>query len=127
MNLDVARIEETLCRSMCAEVHLHARPGEERVMVETPFTFDDGDAYSLFLEPLPSGGVRITDCGHTLMHLSYSLDVDKIRAGTRERLFQKVLDDAGVLDQGGELVLESALDQVGSNVFRFGQALTRMT
>ncbi len=126
MNLDVARIEETLCKSMCADVRLHPRPGEERIMVETPFTFDDGDAYSLFLEPLPSGGVRITDCGHTLMHLSYSLDVDKLRSGTRERLFGKILDDGGVQDQAGELMLDSPLDQLGPNVFRFGQALTRI-
>jgi hypothetical protein len=126
MPLDLRKIEDSLCRSFCAEIHLHPRAGESRVMVETPFSFDDGDAYSLFMEPSPSGGIRITDCGHTLMHLSYSLDIDKIREGTRGRLFERVLADGGLEDKDGELVLESSMDQLGANVFRFGQTLTRI-
>jgi hypothetical protein len=126
MPLDIPRIEEALCRSMCAQVHVHQRPGEERVMIETPFTFEDGDGYSLFMESLSSGGVKITDCGLTLMHLSYSMDTDKIREGNRAGIFERVIADAGVEDRDGELVLESSMDQLGQNVFRFGQALTRV-
>ncbi len=127
MNLDVDKLREAFSRSMCASVDLHERPGEDRVLIETPFTFDDGDAYALYAEPLPSGGVRLTDCGHTLMHLSYSLDVDNLRGeGNRARLFQKVLAEGGVADVDGELVVESSLDDLGNNLFRFGQTITRI-
>ncbi|WP_414041937.1 DUF1828 domain-containing protein [Acidithiobacillus sp. M4-SHS-6] len=40
-------------------------------MVNTPFSFPDGDPFVLYLEERPGGILRLTDAGHTLMHLSY--------------------------------------------------------
>jgi hypothetical protein len=95
-------------------------------MVETPFAFGDGDLYSIYLEGLPTGGVRVTDAGHTLMQLSYAMDVDKLRDGTRERLFQKVLSESGVQEQEGEIFVDTSAEQLGQRVVQFGQALTRI-
>jgi len=125
MALDLARLEKTLCESMCADVRLHPR-SDGRIMVETPFLLGDGDTYAIFLEPLASGGIRITDAGHTLMHLSYSMDVDLLREGTRGLLFEKIINESPVQENDGEIFLDTPIESLGKGLFSFGQALTRV-
>ena len=38
--------------------------------------FPDEDGYPFHLAEAPSGGLRLSDCGHTLMHISYEHDID---------------------------------------------------
>jgi Domain of unknown function DUF1828 len=97
MNPDSINIEEitkTLCETMCADVEV-VRRGEGLLFVSTPFTFSDGDLYSIYLKMLPAGGFRITDMGGTLMHLSYESEIDKLRDGTRGKVFNEVLAERG--------------------------------
>jgi hypothetical protein len=125
VTVDVARIQEAICKSMCADVLVHARP-DGRLLVETPFTFGDGDAYSIFLEPLPSGGMRITDLGNTFMHLSYTEEVERLNEGTRAKLLERIVMEHGLKNNAGEFLIESSMGDLGANLFRFGQALTRI-
>ena len=74
MELDITKLKETLCTSLCKEVGLYPRQ-DNRVIVDTPFRFPDGDSLLILAEPISTGGLRLSDCGHTLMHLSYSMDV----------------------------------------------------
>ena len=60
------------------------------------------------------------------MHLSYENDLDKFREGTRGKLLAQVLATSGLRDEEGKLVLDSSLDNLGTNVLQFGQALTRI-
>lgn len=124
MSLDAARVQEAMCRALCVDVRVHPRP-DGRLLVETPFVLADGDAYAIYLEPRP-GGVRVTDCGHTLMHLSYSQDVDKFREGTRARVLERIIRESGVSENDGEFYIDTPMDQLGSALFRFGQAVTRI-
>lgn len=118
-------LERELCRALCAEVSLHERPGG-RTLVSTPFKFPDGDSFSLYLKRLPSGGFRLSDMGATLMHLSYEHDIEKLREGTRSKVFAQVLSEMGVGDEDGELFLEIPASDLASGIFRLGQALTRV-
>ena len=45
-------------------------------MLESPFTCPDGDRYPIYLSETPGGGVKLSDRGHTLIHVSYKHDVD---------------------------------------------------
>ena len=83
MNLDIKKIQEDLCQLLCAEIHLNDR-NKKLIIVETPFFFPDGDPYQIYLKEMPNGIIRLTDMGHTLMHLSYENEVDKFREGTQE-------------------------------------------
>lgn len=125
MALHATQLKELLCKSLCTEVQVHER-SDGRLLVETPFSFGDGDLYSIYLESLPTGGVRVTDAGHTLMQLSYTMDVDKLKDGTRDRIFQKVLAESGVRENEGEIFVDTSADQLGQRVVQFGQALTRI-
>ncbi|MDR9240751.1 DUF1828 domain-containing protein [Burkholderia multivorans] len=118
-------LQAELCKALCSEVSLQER-SDGLVHVRTPFHFPDGDSFSMYLRRLPSGGFRISDMGGTLMHLSYEQDIDKLREGTRSRIFSQVLAEMGLVDEDGELVIEVPGDQLGAGVFRFGQALTRV-
>ena len=50
-------------------------------MLESPFTFPDGDHYPIYLSETPGGAVKLSDRGHTLMHVSYEHDVDSLYRG----------------------------------------------
>lgn len=125
MMLDLAGINERLCRGLCGRVRLVERPNG-RTMLETPFTFPDGDGYPVYVEPTRTGGIRLGDGGNTLMRLSYETEVDGIRRGARARLLEQVLRENGIEEDRGEFYLESSLDSVGDAVFRFGQGVTRI-
>jgi hypothetical protein len=120
-----SELESTLCRALCGSVTVAQRPnGLWRV--DTPWTFPDGDGYSIYISPAPTGGLRISDQGLTLMRLSYENDLNKLREGTRGRLLAQVLADSGLMENDGEFFLDSTADDLGANVMRLGQGLTRV-
>jgi hypothetical protein len=126
MELDLERLKTNLCRSLCAEVSLFTR-SDNRISISTPFSFSDGDSFLLMAEPLPTGGIRITDCGNTLMHLSYSMNVDEIlKPGNRNDLFRRVIAEYSLTNDEGELYIDSPADEAGKAVFKFGQALSQI-
>lgn len=108
------------------EVSLRLRK-DGRITVSTPFRFPDGDALLMIAEPTATGGVRLSDFGHTLMHLSYSMDVDDImNPGNRNELFSKILLDHGVAFKNGAFYTEVAVKEIGKAVFSLGQALIQV-
>ena len=71
--------------------------------IETPFYFADGDPYQLYIKEMPGGILRLTDMGHTMMHLSYDNDVDKFREGTRGKIFEQIKVETFIEEDNGEL------------------------
>jgi hypothetical protein len=125
MSFDVNLLKERLCKTLCGEVQIRStRQGHLQIL--TPFTFTDGDTFQVYLQEMPGGGVRLTDFGHTLMHLSYENDLGKLREGTRGKLFDQVLATAGMREENGQLIFDSALEGLGAGVLQFGQGLTRI-
>lgn len=126
MELDIQSLRESLCKSLCGEVTLRQRK-DGRISISTPFRFPDGDALLMIAETIPSGGIRLSDCGHTLMHLSYSMDVEEVmKPGNRNDIFSKILLDHGIADQNGVLYVDVAVNEIGAAVFSLGQALSQI-
>jgi len=125
MRIDVSQLQEKICQLLCAEVRLVPRKND-LLLVDTPFFFSDGDPYQIYLKELSTGSYRITDCGHTFMHLSYENDVSKFNDGTRNKILQEIVGDTGVTLDDGEVYYDFPIDQLGSALFRFGQALTKI-
>ncbi|PIQ14140.1 MAG: hypothetical protein CO125_12580 [Hydrogenophilales bacterium CG_4_9_14_3_um_filter_59_35] len=123
--MNINEIRKTICSTLCADVDVVER-GEGLLFVSTPFSFSDGDAYSIYLKSLPTGGFRITDMGGTLMHLSYENDTDKFREGMRGKVFNQILSEMNLGEDDGEFYIDTAADALGSGLFRFGQAITRL-
>jgi hypothetical protein len=119
--------ERTLCEQLCAHVKIHRRP-DQQVMLETPFTYPDGDNYPLYLSETRTGGVRVSDGGHTMMHLSYENEVDKFYEGTRRILLDQIVGEQGVEfdSQNGQFYIETAVTDISGAAFKLGQALSRV-
>jgi len=95
-------------------------------MITTPFKFPDGDGFSIYMKRLPAGGIRLSDMGSTLIHLSYKQDVERLKEGSRLKVYSQILSEMGVHDDDGELFLESPANQLAQSIFQFGQALMRI-
>ncbi len=119
--------EKLLCAQLCANVSVVTRP-DQVVMLDTPFRFPDGDHYPIYLAETGTGGIRLSDGGHTLMHLSYENDIDKYFEGTRQMLMEQVLAHQQVTYNAdrGEFFVDTSLEHLADGVFRLGQALTRI-
>lgn len=125
MQIDLEKLQETLCNLMCAEVRIRPR-SSNLLAIHTPFYFADGDPYQIYIKERPGGILRLSDMGHTLMHLSYDNDIDKFREGTRGTLFDQIKSEMSVDEDDGEFFIETSVESLGFNIFRFGQALTKI-
>jgi hypothetical protein len=110
---------------MCAEVKVRTK-SDNLLTIETPFFFADGDPYQIYLREMPGGILRLTDMGHTMMHLSYDNDIDKFREGTRGKIFDQIKAETFIEEGNGEIFIETTIDKLGVNIFRLGQALTKI-
>ena len=124
--MTTAALAELLCKALCEEITLHEQPGGF-YLIETPFEFSDGDGFVLSLRELPNGTLRLSDLGHTLMHLSYENDIDRFFDGTRERLFQQIISELGVEYGDGEFFVFAGRADVGEKLLRLCQTLTKIT
>ena len=125
MALDLNALERHLCDSLCEEVRLTRRP-DGRVMLRTDFQFPDGDRFPIHVSETGTGGIRLSDLGHTLMHLSYEHDIGAFLDGTRGQLIERIVGESGISQEGGVFHVDTPIDGLSSAVFRFGQALTRV-
>lgn len=125
MNLDINKLQETLCSLMCTEVKIRPKNGK-LLAIETPFYFADGDPYQIYIKEMPGGIIRLTDMGHTMMHLSYDNDIDKFREGTRGNLLNQIKSETFIEEDNGEFFIETPIENLGFNIFRLSQALTKI-
>ena len=125
MTLDADALRTLLCERLCEDVHVEERPDGE-FMLRTHFTFPDGDGYPFHLAAAPSGGLRLSDHGHTLMHISYEHDIDSFLAGTRGMLLERIVGESGLRHDGGVFSIDTSADRLPEAIFSLGQALTRV-
>lgn len=125
MQINKERLQSLLCSAFCANVNLHPI-GDDYFFIETPFTFSDGDVFSIYIKEA-AGGFRLTDLGHTFMQMSYLNDVSIFRTGTRGRLLEQIFVEFGISEKSGEVFIETSPDELTINLFRLGQAITRIT
>lgn len=126
MTIDVDVLQKTLCHAMCGEVCVREKT-PEILVIDTPFTFPDGDQYQLYIKVMPGGLLGLTDMGHTLMHLGYEHDIDKFREGTRGALYEKIKSETSVGDHDVYLCIDSTSEQLAADIFRLGQAITSIS
>lgn len=106
-------------------VRLHEE-GMDRYRVFTPFTFDDGDYYSIVLKKNGKGWI-LTDEGHTFMHLSYEMDMSVLDKGKRLELLDSVLSGFGITESDGSLEMYFKPGDAGNALYSYLQALTKIT
>jgi len=125
--MSIQEINETLQQAIGQQVTVELE-GNNRFPVLTPFMMDDGDHYNIVLRGQEGQqNWVITDEGETLLHLSYWMDYNSLKKGTRQQVIERVLGQYGIDNRDGELRLEIKYDELSSAIFTFLQALTRVT
>jgi len=121
--MDLERIEKEFKAKVCDRVQLLPE-GKERLIVSTPFTFEDGDHLCILLKKSVDRWY-FTDEGHTFMHLSYDdIDVDK---GTRRKIIDTVLGTYQIQNAEGELRCLVENGDFGDALFTFVQGIIKIT
>ena len=118
-------LRDLLCERLCQDVSIDRRP-DDAFMLRTHFMFPDGDGYPFHLSEAPAGGLRLSDHGHTLMHISYEHDIDSFLDGTRGMLLERIVSEGGIVQDGGVFFLDTSAEGLPEAIFAFGQALTRI-
>lgn len=123
----IDELESDISAALAREVRVHARRDGE-VQVEVPFYFSDGDGFVVYVRDVGDGHLEVTDKAHTIQHMSYHVDTDKLRTGTRGGQFEQIRQRHRVEDRGGELVRTVLSDEgIGESVFAFVQALLQVS
>ena len=119
-------VEKQFKTAVSSEIEL-VNEGIDRYQIFTPFQFDDGDHYVTVLKKCGDKW-RVTDEGHTLMHLSVYKDVDGLYSpGKRCDIFQSAIKECGTVENDGELYIEIRDgDSYGNALFNLIQAISRI-
>lgn len=125
MAIDVNALRQLLCERLCDDVQLMERP-DGVLMLRTHFEFPDGDRFPIHVSEAGTGGIRLSDRGHTITHLSYEHDMDAFLDGARGELLERIVGETGIRQEGGAFQLDASFERLPEAIFRFGQALTRI-
>lgn len=123
--MSIKELQESICRSLCSSVQLHQK-SKDIYYVETPFMFNDGDLYTIYLRKINDLGVRISDFGNTLMRISYENDIDKFREGIRGKILEQIISEFELGEDNGSFYLDTSFQNIGENLFKFTQAITKI-
>jgi len=100
------------------------RPGTFQLVA--PLFHEDGDMVDIFLSQADSASnspVQISDCGLTLMRLSYSYDLD---TPTKRKIFDRILAENGVREEQGRLFIEASQDKLYPAILQFAQTVSKV-
>ncbi len=97
--------------------------GRKTFQILSPFEFEDGDGIVAFIE-LSEDKIRFTDKGHTLMHVSYDVD---ITAPTREKILDRILATYGLESDEGTIYTEAPINDFGLAFWDFIQGIIRIS
>lgn len=123
MDLDV--IQKSLRNAVSDEISL-INEGVNRFRIFTPFEFDDGDHFSIILKK-HDNSVIFTDEAHTIMHLSYDMDVSALKKGTRQKILTNITSNFGLEENNGELTIKVEDNNYGASFYNFLQALVKIS
>lgn len=111
-------------KKVCEEIDLISE-GLGRFLVQTPFTFDDGDHLKIVLKTDENDNWILTDEGHTIMHLSYEeIDLD---TKTRHQIIEKSLTTFKINNKEGELILKINNGSYGDTLYSFIQGILHIS
>lgn len=119
-------IEHEFRNRVCEQISVE-QEGEARFRVLTPFRFEDGDHFGIFLKKAERDQWILTDEATTLMHLSYWLDETELASGNRRQIIEGALAGFSVENRDGELIIPVSEGRFGDALFNLIQALAKVT
>ena len=119
-------LQAKFCEQLCSEIQLVERENK-MLMISTPFSYPDGDRYSIYLKEVDVGIVRLSDGANTMMRLSYdNPDVSGYFEGSKGRLMAQILRENKVEEDDGNFYIDVPIEEIAKGIFHLGQALGRI-
>ena len=115
--MDINSIRSALGRFLPSGLDFYERrPGNYQLII--PILYEDGDMVDIYLADSPQGEgyVRICDFGMTLMRLSYTYDIN---SNSRQRIFDSILVNNGVVNSDGNLYLDAPIGMLYESILQF--------
>lgn len=122
--MNIEALKQQLCQTLCRSVSVIDYKGG--AIVSLPMYDRDGDGYSIYLNET-AGGWMLSDGASTVMRLSYENDTESLLKGSKRKLFDTYIADAGATYDDGELLLETGADQLVGSLFTFTQMMSRVS
>ena len=88
--------------------------------------FPDGDRFPIEVTEIELGRVRLSDRGHTVMHISYDHDVDALFRAEGLAALDRILADTHVRRESAVFSVDTPLADIGAAGFRLGRVLSRI-
>ncbi|MDE0025890.1 MAG: DUF1828 domain-containing protein [Spirochaetaceae bacterium] len=122
--MDINRIRTSLSGRMAEGFDIYRRR-EDGYQLVVPICHEDGDMVEVYLQDSPRGEayIRICDFGMALMRLSYSYDLD---TETRRRIFDDILINNRVENDGGNLWLDVPVRRLYEGVMQFAGCVQKV-
>ena len=122
--MDINRIRTSLSGRMAEGFDIYRRR-EDGYQLVVPICHEDGDMVDVYLQDSPRGEayIRTCDFGMALMRLSYSYDLD---TETRRRIFDDILINNRVENDGGNLWLDVPVRRLYEGVMQFAGCVQKV-
>lgn len=125
MSIKQLEIQNKLREIVSSEISL-LEEGIDRFRVFTPFEFEDGDHFSIVLKK--NGEYWIfSDEAHTIMHMSYDMDISVLKKGNRQKIITNTLSNFGIDENNGILSIKAKEENLGNAFYNFIQGLVKIT
>jgi hypothetical protein len=99
------------------------RPGVLQLIL--PLYHEDGDMIDIFIESRNGNNIiRVSDCGMTLMRLSYSFGLD---TPNKERIFSRILSENQVNEENGNLYIDTKPESLYPAILQFAQTVAKVS
>jgi hypothetical protein len=122
MNIELIKSE--FQKKVSSDIALY-QEGTNRFKIFTPFQFEDGDFFSIVMKN-ENDKWFLTDEGHTLMHLSYEIDIESIEKGSRAQILSNVLAQFDLSLNNGSIT-SNLNGSWGDSLFSYIQGLVRIS
>lgn len=118
-------IRKSFQKTICSGIDL-VPEGVDRYRIFSNFTFQDGDHLSIVLKK-ENDEWFLSDEGHTLMHLSYRMDITEILQGKRGDIIDNMLSYHSIKNRNGELIHLVKNEEYDHALFQMIQGLMRIS
>lgn len=89
-----------------------------------PIYHEDGDMMDIFISPADNDSLVVCDYGMTLMHLSYSYEIN---TPYRENMLKTIIVENGAQFDNGNIFIKTAPDLLFENIMQLSQVLMKVS
>lgn len=123
--MDINNLENSLRHLVDVPVRL-LDEGDNRFRVFTPYTFNDGDHFSIVAKE-ENGQWVFSDEGHTFMHLSIFIPTERLIDSDLTQTIEDIKNTFGVLEEQGVLLAPFDEGNMGKVFSTYVQALVKIS